>query len=213
MFFKRLIHCFLLSTTPMLPQVTKTYRPPRIIDSYSFSSMAQSFSNSTSNIFNEKQNNSNNDGDELNFLYRLRDFEGYGLDTNCHHGKTTFELQSKYPELKVYGIDGSKNNIKIAQKKYMHNNFIPIDFECYTGIPHASFSVVQVQNYKNLMLNFLKSLHILEDNGLLILHCNDIEDLSKIRRYLDANKTVYLKKMLNMTLSYHVIDKTIYLFK
>ena len=212
MFFKKLFHCFLLSTSPILPQITKTYRP-RIIDSYSFSSMSQKFSNS-SNIFNQNYNNSNSDdGNELNFLYRLKDFEGFALDTNCHHGETTFQLQSKYPELKVYGVDKSKSNIKIAQRKYKNNNFIPIDFECYPGIPASSFSVVQLQNYNNLMLSFLKGLHVLEDNGLLILHCNDIEDLSKIKKYLDANKTVYLKRMLNMTLSYHVIEKTIYLFK
>lgn len=156
----------------------------------------------------------NDDFNKINNIF-LNHFnaEGFALDVGCGTGESTKLLSFQYPELKWYGVDTSEKNIKIAQKRFTNNEFINLNIEEFNLIRKNIFSIVNINEYDNLMITFVKSMSVLSQGGLLIYNCKTTEDVYTIRNYLKKNKITPSKEFLNLSLTYHIYDKKIFVFK
>lgn len=165
-----------------------------------------------SKYFDDEYNDGS--GNTLKSFFHYKKFEGFALDVNCHHGESTILLKQKYPQLQVYGIDKLQNNINICnRKKNTRSNFLKIDFENYKGIPSNAFQVVQINQYDNLMYSFLKGYNVLDEGGLLIMNAKSLDDLHEIISHIKRYQTKYYKNVIGFQIRYHVLNKTIYIFK
>lgn len=217
MIWKKVIStCFLLSQNIKLQRSqTTNFRIGRnynYFSSYSNTSIANSIQRRYLDAIDDDNYGA---GNTLKSFFFYKKFDGYALDVNCHHGDSTVFLQKRYPQLEVVGIDKEKVNIHECTKRYASQqyNFHNIDFEAYTGLPYQSFQLVQVNKYENLMLSFMKAYEILQEGGLLIMKTSSFDDLHTIVTYLKKNQTKFNKKVLNMKITYHIIDKTVYILK
>ena len=144
-----------------------------------------------------------NDNNNLNILLKCRDFDGCALDVNCKSGESTKVLSMKFPELKVFGIDGNKYLIELAKQKYDFD-FINIEFEKYNSIREGSFRLVQVSDYLDIIISFSRALHVLEVGGLMMHKINSEKDKKKIKLFLEKNGEF---------LNYHFYDDILFTFK
>ena len=146
-----------------------------------------------------------NDSNNINKMFgKLRKFEGCGLDINCKSGETTKRMSMKFPELKIYGVDGNKYSIELAKKKYHLLNFVNMEFEMTNYIPQESFRLVQVSDYIDIINMFSKAIHILEVDGLMMLSLKSNKDQKIIQNFLEEHG-----KFLN----YHIYDDILFCFK
>ena len=53
----------------------------------------------------------------------------------------------------------------------------------------------------------------LQEGGLLIFNAKDEYDLLLLLKYIDSNKNLYTKKILNESVSYSVMDKKLMIYK
>lgn len=145
------------------------------------------------------------DSNNINKMFgQLRKFEGCGLDVNCKSGETTKMMSMKFPELKIYGIDGNKYSIELAKRKYHLLNFVNMEFELTNYIPQESFRLVQVSDYIDVIKMFSKAIHVLEVDGLMMLPLKSKKDEKIIQNFLEEHG-----KFLN----YHIYDDILFCFK
>ena len=166
---------------------------------------------SSTNFFNFNSDGSKNTNYVNQFL--VQNQTGLALDVNCGTGETTMNLSYRYPELKIYGIDKNPHYIELAKKRYSDYGFVNLNFECYTGIPARTFQVVQISDYEDLLLTYQKGILLLQNNGLLIYHCQSKSDLYELRKYLSDNEHSLFTSSFHQNISHYVNGFTVYIFK
>ena len=143
-----------------------------------------------------------NDNNNFAFL-KTRKLDGCALDVNCKSGESTKILSMKFPELKMFGIDGNKYFIALAKEKYDFD-FVNIEFEKYNGIREGSFRLVQVSDYNDIIISFSKAIHVLEIGGMLMHRINSKKDKQEIQDFLQKHASF---------INYHFYDGILFAFK
>ena len=139
----------------------------------------------------------------FSFAFQHQNPSLFGLNIGCKTGETTKKLSTQYPELKWYGIDTDQKKISIAQKRFHQNDYLAIDIEKDNfNIKNDSFQIIEVSEYKDLMINMERALLRLSKGGILIYNCKDHDDVYKLRNQMMQEKR-----------NYYIIGKKILIFK
>ena len=194
MFSLRIMFLFLLSCRLFAFQQSMVKNPiPRVF----FKKSVSTYGYNTTYSINDN-NNFN-----MNAFLRTRKLDGCALDVNCKSGESTKILSMKFPELKMFGIDGNKYFIALAKEKYDFD-FVNIEFEKYNGIREGSFRLVQVSDYLDIIISFSKAIHVLEDGGMLMHRINSKKDKQEIQDFLQKHASF---------INYHFYDGILFAFK
>ena len=188
-----------------------------------FLQITNNMNNSTHNFFmrknpgeesNNKDDNSITPNRNYLFPYIGKFSTGYGLDINVkEYGYTTARLSKLFPDIEFYGTHFDNDTIKKAKRRYTNISFLSMDFENKNLTRENSFQIINVSEYENPLVIFFKAMTSLQEGGLLIFNAKDEYDLLLLLKYIDSNKNLYTKKILNESVSYSVMDKKLMIYK